>query len=214
MLSLTARDDEILDTLTLRVRILSLDQIRRTWWPGSVHGRQTALRRITQLEDEGLVHIFQLVAHPELTLCAPLLAWTPKRPDPDFHKVAYRASARWSQPPVQHTAVIATRQAGSHYGGWGGRYPRLTERTHDLHVAALYLQKCSEDPDTRKYWKSEEKLREERAGKKNSGRHHLPDAIITRPRRTVIEFGGAYKVEKLSSFHGYCKDIGLPYEIW
>jgi hypothetical protein len=32
MLTITSRDDEILDSLTLRVRLLTLDQVARCWW--------------------------------------------------------------------------------------------------------------------------------------------------------------------------------------
>ena len=103
---------------------------------------------------------------------------------------------------------------GRHYGGWGGRYPRQTERTHDLHMASLYLLKRNADPGVQRYWNSEEKLREQRKRKRHADKQHLPDAIIIRPKRTAIEFGGSYKVEKLRSFHSYCEGRGLPYEIW
>jgi len=214
MLALTARDDEILDTLTLRIRILTLEQVVRTWWPGYAHGRQAALRRLRELESEGMIQLFEMIAHPELPLEAPVVAWRPRDPEPDFDKVAYQLAARWTLPPIRHTALIATRKMGNHYGGWGGRHPRPTEQTHDLHMAALYLLKRAGNPAVPRYWLSEEKLRERRKGEKHTGRQHLPDAIVARPKRTAIEFGGAYKVEKLRSFHYYCQGIGLPYEMW
>lgn len=214
MLALTTRDDEILDTLTLRVRVLTLEQVVRTWWPSYTHGLQSALRRLRQLEGEGSIRIFDMLAHPELSLVEPVFTWRAREPAPDFDKVAYRLSARWNLPPIRHTALIATRKMGQHYGGWGGRHPRPTERTHDLHMAALYLMKRAASPEARRYWLSEEKLRERRAGQKHTQRQHLPDAIIARPKRTAIEFGGAYKVDKLRSFHLYCERIGLPYEMW
>lgn len=214
MLALTTRDDEILDTLTLRVRVLTLEQVVRTWWPSLAHGRQSALRRLRELESEGNIRIFEMLAHPELPLVDPVVAWRPRDPEPGFDKVAYRLATRWTLPPTRHTALIATRKTGLHYGGWGGRHPRPTERTHDLHMAALYLLKRAENPAVSRHWQSEEKLREHRKSEKYDERQHLPDAILTRPKRIAIEFGGSYKVEKLRSFHYYCQRIGLPYEMW
>ena len=214
MLALTPRDHDILDTLTLRVRVLTLDQVVRTWWTGYAHGRQSALRRLRELECEGKIDLFEMLAHPELPLVAPVVAWRPRDPEPDFDKVAYRLAVRWNLPPVWHVALIASRKMGLHYGGWGGRHPRPTERTHDLHMAALYLLKRAANPAVQLHWKSEEKLREQRKGENRAGKQHLPDAIVTRPKRTAVEFGGAYKVDKLRSFHYYCQRIGLPYEMW
>lgn len=214
MLALTTRDDEILDTLTLRVRVLTLEQTVRTWWPGFAHGRQSALRRLRALERVDKVHVFEMIAHPELPLIEPVFAWRPGGLEPDFHKLAYRLGARWNQPPIRYTAIIATRVAGRHYGGWGGRYPRSTERTHDLHMAALYLLKHAQNPTIQRHWLSEEKVRESRKGEKRLEKQHLPDAIVRRPKRIAMEFGGGYKVDKLRSFHTYCQRKGLPYEIW
>ena len=213
--ALSSRDDELLDTLTLRVRMLTLEQAARTWWPSSAHARRAARRRLRELEAAGLVRLFELAAHPELPLLAPVFQWRPREPRPDLHKMAYALAVRWTQaPPVRHTAVIATRDAGRHYGGWGGRFPRPTERTHDLHMAAVYLLKRAANPAAAAHWCSEEKLRETRGGKPDGERRHLPDAVVTRPKRTAIEFGGAYRVDKLQSFHDYCEGVGLPYEMW
>lgn len=214
MPAITSRDNEILDALTLRVRVLTVEQITRTWWSGLRHGRRAAVRRLEVLELAGSIHTFDMLAHPELSLESPIGHWRPGAPTPDFDELAYRLGKRWALPPIRHTAVIATRKSGRLYGGWGGRHPRPTERTHDLHMAAVFLRKRMLEPAIAGNWISEEKLRERGKGARTREKLHLPDAIVTRPRRTAIEFGGAYRVEKLRSFHTYCQRIGLSYEIW
>ena len=214
MLTITSRDDEILDSLTLRVRLLTLDQVARCWWADAKSARQSALNRLRQLELADKVHLFELPAHPELPLTEPEAIWKPKAPIPDFHRLSYRLSSRWKQPPILHLGVIASRASGRHYGGWGGRKPRSTERTHDLHMAAVFLLKRARDPESVVHWMSEEKVREGQRQRPRDGRQHVPDAIVKRPKRTVIEFGGSYPADKLASFHDYCAAQGWPYEIW
>jgi hypothetical protein len=112
---------------------------------------------------------------------------------------------------VSTYAVIATRSAGQRFGGHGGRFPRESEETHDIHLAAVYLRLRAADPKTAAHWIFEEEIRLRRAHR--SGK--LPDAMIERPgARKVIEFGGAYGKEKLGAFHAYCRELGLPYEVW
>ncbi len=214
MLSITSRDDAILDALALRIRVLSLEQIVRTWWSRMAQGRKAALHRLRQLEEAGKLHIFDLVAHPEIYLARPVSSWVPGHPTPDHGALSYKLKARWIEPPIVHTAVIASKQTGRHYGGWGGRYPRSTERTHDIHMATVFLVKQKRKQFELANWLSEEKVRERQLQKRSSRISHLPDAIVTRPKRLAVEFGGAYTPKKLESFHTYCEGIGLRYEIW
>lgn len=117
-----------------------------------------------------------------------------------------------SAPPIATPAVIATKAAGNRFGGKGGRFPRPTEQTHDLHMAGVFLYFRQRDPKAVKTWESEELIRRrqrERSGEK------LPDAMIRlKNRNRIIEFGGAYGKEKLIEFHEYCRKRGLAYEIW
>jgi hypothetical protein len=63
---------EIIDVLTQRVRVLTVEQIARTWWGGSDQRTRLARARIDLLEKSGLVRRFQEPAHPELELAAPV----------------------------------------------------------------------------------------------------------------------------------------------
>lgn len=208
---LTPRDLEILDALTKRVRVLTLPQIARTWWRTTQDPIENARDRLQVLIKDSLVQIQRVPAHPELSLEAPVTTWRPGLPAPDFGAVSYRLQARWTLPTVSTTCVSATTEAANRLGGHGGRFPREVERTHDIHLAHVYLWFRKQHLGTLAGWTFEEALRQER--RRPSDR--LPDVILQDAgRRRVIEFGGAYPKAKLKAFHEYCTDKSLPYEIW
>src|SRR5713226_9334633 len=214
---LTKRDLEILDALTRRVRILSLPQIARTWWPGSANGPRVAENRLRILVAEGLLHIERAPAHPEIQLDGPVASWELEKLAPDFGAVSYRLKARWREHPILTTCVSASKTAADRIGGYGGRPARAVERTHDLHMAQVYLFYRIHYPDLIPHWVFEEQIKAERrrARREPNPGEKLPDVIIKSGTATkVIEFGGAYSKEKLVAFHEYCKEHALPYEIW
>lgn len=191
---------EFLAVLTLRVRVLSVPQIARTW-PKAIAG-------LKRLEAQGLLFSFTAVAHPELPLVEPVLRWTKGGELPDFGRASYQLRSRWNQPGIPTRCVIASRAAGRMFGGHGGRHPRESEETHDIHLAAVYLRFRSIWPELAASWVHEEEIKRER--KQRRGK--LPDALIGKDR--VVEFGGAYKKEKLIAFHKFCEARGFDYEVW
>lgn len=208
------RDAEILETLSLRVRTLSVEQVARTWWPEVTDPVRAARSGLRRLEVLGKVHCYSLIAHPELDLHQPLVAWSPRDPIPDFEKLAYQCVNRWTEPVRPCPAIVASATTGCEYGGWGGRFPRPSEQTHDLHLATVFLLKRGVDPELPKYWRSEELIRLRRAAKGHNGPDKLPDAMVTRPKRMAIDFAGRYSATRLESFHDFCADQGLRYELW
>lgn len=209
-MALTERDRDLLETLTLRVRVLSLAQIGRVWWHDSLRPISLIRRRLTQLQDAGFVETFDLMAHPELPVSEALTKWTPGKPAPDFGALSWRLRSRWDQPQVNTRCVIATRLAGHFFGGYGGRKPRRAETSHDLHLSAVYLRIRAHEPDRAATWISEA------ARKKEAGfGEKLPDGIVfDGQQKTAIEFGGAYDKPKLEAFHNFCQQQSLAYEIW
>jgi len=191
---------ELLSVLTLRVRVLSVLQIARTW-PSAV----TALGR---LEREGMIYTFTVAVHPELELTNPVARWSKGDAPPNFAAASYALRARWNKPAITARCIIATRAAGRMFGGHGGRYPRESEETHDLHLAAVYLCYRATSPELAASWVHEEEIKRERKQRKGK----LPDALISKTK--VIEFGGAYKKQKLMAFHKYCEAQGFEYEVW
>jgi len=208
---LTTRDVEILDALTKRVRVLTLPQIARTWWTTSKEPRENAKNRLQILQANALVQIQRVPAHPELPIEAPVTTWKPGDAAPDFGAVSYQLKRRWILPTVSTVCIAATPTAVNRLGGYGGRFPRQIERTHDIHMARVFLLYRQRRPESLSGWIFEEALRQQRGHTSE----RLPDVILQeRANQMVIEFGGAYPKAKLEAFHGYCKEKTFPYEIW
>ena len=213
MPELTSRDAEILQALTEHVRVFSLPQIARTWWATSKNGIENAGDRLKILAAADLVEVHRAPAHPEIELREPVIDWTPGDPEPDFGPCSYKLQTRWKQHPVMTACVSATRTAMNRFGGHGGRPPRQIERTHGIHLAAVYLLYRNRSPEVVSGWVFEERLKQERRREKFE---RLPDVVL-RPdggRERVIEFGGAYAKRKLAGFHAFCARKFWPYEIW
>lgn len=191
---------ELLSALALRVRVFSVFQIARTW-PKTV----SALGR---LEREGMIDTFTAMVHPELELAAPVVKWAKGEGPPDFASASYVLRKRWNKPAITAKCVIASRGTGNMFGGHGGRYPRESEETHDLHLAAVYLRFRSTWPQLAASWVHEEEIKKERRQRRGK----LPDAFVAKNR--VVEFGGAYKRAKLIAFHKFCEARSFDHEVW
>lgn len=211
-MDLTHRDIDIIKVLTTRIRVLSLNQIGEYWWASSARPDLLAGRRVEQLESCGLLFAYQAMCHPLLRLESPVILWMPGQQEPEFASAAYQLQVRWCRPPILTNCVIATEEAASRFGGYGGRRPRLTEQTHDLHLAAVYLKLRQADPSAAMFWKSEAELL---TSPTRSPSDRLPDALIDHPAvPRVVEFGGAYRRDKLVDFHQWCANAGYAYEVW
>ena len=204
--------DEIVQTLTHKVDVVSIPQLERVWWPRSKSGRSEARRTIARLERKHLLFLVRAIVHPELTLTAPIISWQPGDPTPDFGAAAYRLQARWTKPLEPETLVCATRFACRLLGSRGkGRIHRPLQLTHDLHVTSIYLHFLQHDPSSARAWLSEASIAPERRGQK------LPDAILRDPalgRDVVIEFGGSYRKERVELVHADCVRRSLAYQLW
>ena len=207
---LTQRDLEILYILTNKVRVLSISQIARTWWNQAVHPIQSAQARLQALESQGQIRCVSFSVHPEVALENPLEMWLPGQPEPDFGSLSYRAHARWTRPPVFERLVYATKTAAGHLGGFGDSPPDANHATHDMHLAAVFLFKRLHEPACAESWQSEDIVRSGRSGYDDK----LPDAIVTYPIVTAIDFVGKYTKAKLNAFHKYCERENMAYELW
>lgn len=209
---LTDRQKEILQTLTLRVRFLSLHQIARTWWTPTTAGMNGARRQLASLVDAGFVSKESLHAHPELQLEAPVLVWTPGNPQPHFGAVAYQLEKRWTENVETVPAYFATPKAAKHFGGVPGSQRHPYQATHDLHVSTVFLKLFVADRDTADRWCSEDRLPELKRY-----REKLPDAAIKDQEGKIVrlvEFGGSYNERRVEKLHRHCDDYSLPYELW
>jgi hypothetical protein len=210
---LQVRDEEILQTLAVKVRIMSLAQIASNWWSGRESAVRTARRRLAALVQAGLLVRVFVQARPLPPITGPVLSWQPGLPEPDFGPVAWKLEKRWTAGPRETAAYLATRKCANLFGGKARgilKYPH--QATHDLGVAAIYLYLLRQRPEAAKAWIGEDMLAPERSGEK------LPDAVLAsdpgqRPW-LVLEFGGAYDINRLRTFHQDCAERKLPYELY
>lgn len=208
---LQSRDGEILETLVAKVRVLSVSQIARTWWPSAKRSLDLAEARLEKLAAGGWLDLESRWARPELPLSEPVAAWQPGLTPPDFQGLAAHARLRWKEPAVLTRCVSAKDATAVRYGGTTGRFPREAEVTHDLHLARVYLLMRAELPTRARSWRSEDVVQADRIERAEK----LPDALVTDGRlSTAIEFVGVYPAEKLRQFHAYCVDQSLAYELW
>ena len=209
-MTLTPRDEDILRILTHRLRLISIQQVARIWWTRAQPA--SAASRLRQLAAAGLVEAMTVMAHPEIELKAPILCWRPSDAEPDFGAASYRLKARWTKAPTATPLVFATREAMAMYGGYiGGRGPRPSEATHDIHLAQVYFRLMDAYPKLADRWVSENQQYAEGGGRDE----RLPDALIrgrpgSPPR--IVEFGGAYSKAKLIEFHRGMSSFA--YEVW
>ena len=196
--------DELLEILTTKLRVLSEAQIARTWGMDA-----DSLRSLLEsLETDKLINRISLLCHPEIELSEPVLRWTPGDEEPDLGAIAYQLQSRWSEPSEAVSCVNATVVARNRYGGYiGGRRPRVSETTHDLHLAQVFLRLRDRSRDEARAWISEHQQQAEGAKKSK-----LPDAILRLEQPRVIDFGGSYPKAKLQSFHEANRESS--YEIW
>lgn len=209
--NVTDRDQEIVTTMTRYVRILTRGQIARFWFKESSNPEVAAAKRLRVLEEIGLLVSRVLPCRPELVLTSPACCWSPGDSEPPLRRLARELARRWTSMAVPTALFVATRRAAQLFGGNAGREPRPSEISHDVTLSGIYLRHLETDRDAAGSWISEAGLSKLGYGK----RTRLPDAMIERHgRRVAIELVGEYSLEKLVSFHAFCEEEELAYELW
>ena len=210
MLTLTERDLDLLDALTLRVRLLTLRQVTELWWPTGENQR-CARRRLECLEVAQLIEIHRVNAHPLLPVTSPLFAWAPGDAEPDCEQLAARCSQRWSQPAVPMTVCVAAPLAANLMGSTACGLPHRDHWNHDLRLASVYTAYRLQRPKLATMWIGEHGL------PKAGHRIKDPDAFLRHKNGQnvrVIESAGRYSESQVQSFHDHCEAHDLPYELW
>lgn len=209
----TARDHEILKTLAVRVRILSLSQIARTWWNTAAQPEVHARRHLNMLRDTNQLFETAVAVSPMLDLRAPVVVWKPGQPQPDLDAAARTLLERWPPVPTRPTSVFAATEATNNlYGGPPSvRTTHPSHVDHDIHVGEVFLRYLREHPALAERWQGED------VRPKSGYRLKDPDAVLEFDGGAyihVIEFGGRYDKERVRAFHQDCAKRDRSYEIW
>lgn len=204
------REEQIVRALANDVRVLSLSQVARTWWSDTRWGRSRAKTAMAVLEAEGWAQVHTSLARPIRELNRPLLSWSPGDEAPDLLELSRTLHRRARQDASMTAFVLAGARSVALFSR--GRAPsvKLTQMTHDLHVAEVYLWYRTNGLPAR-HWVSEDRL------PRDWPLRERPDATLTDDKgniRRAIEYGGDYPAERLEELHCGLSSIGLNYEIW
>lgn len=206
----TERDLDIVETLTRRVRLLTVEQVARIWWPSASRLR-IVHRRLRRLTSGALLHRTIVNVHPLLQLKRPLLAWNDNNAEPNFERASTHARARWTRPAHPAEVYSATPVAANLFGSTATQLPQLNHRDHDLLLGEVYVLYRTERPAEARKWIGEDALGKAGYGIKD------PDAFLiddTGAKFRVIESAGRYSPKQIESFHHHCVENELPYELW
>jgi len=201
---------DLMETLTCRVRLLSLAHIHQGW-NQQFGSSATIVDSIKRLVDGGLVvgDVWMLPVSPISE--RPLAAWIPQQTKPDLIPIAEVVQSRWDGPSVPTPVVAATHKAARLFGSSAGGLPPTNHRNHDLLLSGVYVRYRITEPDLAATWLGEDSVTIAERGVKNPDAFLFDDGgNVTR----VIESAGRYSLDQLESFHQHCKSAALPYELW
>ena len=207
-LFVTPRDQEFLIVLARCIRMLSVRQTKLLW--RKPVGSRWVLRRLRQLAAAQLIQIHTINLR-ELIPVTPLVRWQPGDSEPEFHKVANLARTRWPRAAQPTMVCVASPITANMMGSAACNLPRLEQRDHDLLLAEVFVQYHAETPNVTDRWHGEHTRPKAGYGIKD------PDVFLSHSNGRVIkviESAGCYSARQVESFHDYCAECSLPYELW
>lgn len=204
------REQEILQVLANCVRAMSVKQVARGWWSESRWGLARARRSLRDLADADWLRIRRVLSRPIQSLGGPLVVWEPENPKPDFANLSRKLHRRAMTSAEMTTIVMATSKTTSLFGEGSLPTIKLTQMTHDLHVAEVFLTyRDLGMPDGR--WVGEDRLA------RDWPIQQRPDAVLRGEDGVLsraVEYGGDYKSQRLTELHDGISRAALSYEIW
>lgn len=207
---MTDRDQEILQALSINVRLFSQTQIADHWFEGD---KANTRRRLRQLIEQELIIGVTARARTLPDLTQPVITWRPGDQTPDFGKASYSLRGRWTGRSVRSVSTyIAAQRATQLFGGRGsGELKNPAQAGHDLGVSQVWLKFAVSSPDWADAWRGEDVMAHTRRGQK------LPDGFVLNRNNEVVcvmEFGGSYDQQRVREFHEDCCLRNLPYQMW
>jgi len=122
---------DLIETLTCRVRVLSLSHIQRGWREqfGSL---RVVLETVERLVKADLLQgdVWSLPATP--VNGKPLCCWSPGEAEPEFIRLERTVYNRWGGPTTAVPVVASTHKAARLFGSTTGGLPPENHRNHDL----------------------------------------------------------------------------------
>lgn len=207
---MTDREQEIVRTLADLVRVMTLDQIARTWWTDTRWGRSRATASMKLLVSEGWAHMQPVLSRDIHSPTVPLVDWKPGDLRPDFREAARILHRRAMTDALPVRVVVASRRAVMLFGSGPVPPIKLTQMTHDLNVSEVYLHHRQLGFPTGR-WLSEDRLPGDWPLRER------PDALLRDEHGAIVravEYGGDYPARRLTQLHDGLQSIGLAYDLW
>jgi len=200
---------DLMTTLACKVRVLSEQQLVCGWQ--QQHSTETLAFSVGRLNAARLIRSEQWsVVLPEID-SAPVFTWKPGETEPDTWPLSKQVRSRWNRSASTVRVYQATELAGRVFGSRSGHNTRVIERRHDLLLSEVFVLYRLRLPQLAECWVGEDALPMAERGVKNPDAFLLDDEY--RPRR-VIESAGSYSQNQVDTFHEYCRQCRLPYELW
>ena len=207
----TERDIDIVRTLAVKVRVLTLDQVAMGWWESTKRATFHARRRLAKLVSANLLQRYRINVHPLLDATEPLYSWSPSSEAPDAAALSERAQSRWTEPATPTNVYTASPLAANLFASYARRLLRPSEWDHDLLLAQVYVHYVKTDPNLARHWSGED------TRVKAGHRIKDPDVFVYDDDDRiclVVESAGRYTVTQIAAFHEHCVKYDLPYELW
>ena len=214
-IQLTNRDTDILETLGLKVRLISETQITDSFFGGSVSASR---RRMKLLRQHQLVEAYKIHAHPLFELDHPVVSWKHGESFPhDFECISHELRKRWTRTTFPMTVYIASpKTAVLLYGRDWRPLPRAIEWSHDLQLTQIYLKYRRDFPELATRWIGEDAAKQ--VLPKPDKHEAVVDAIVLSEGFDPIggvEAGGQYSASRCAKL---VSDIRTKdyrwFEIW
>jgi hypothetical protein len=209
-MTLTQRDLDLVETLTLKVPVLTIPQIADVWWRNA-RSQRVPRHRLARLAKSGWIAVHVVNAHRPPPMLSPLFAWKPGAADPDVDRISRECRAACCEPAQPTEVCVPTPRAAGLLGSNACGLPPREIRDHDLRLAAVYVHYRRTWPRLAHLWLG-------RHARPRAGfRLKDPDALLCdgsgRPLR-LIQAAGRWNAARVERFHDYCTELALPYEIW
>ena len=203
---MTERDLDIIETLTCRVRVMTLSQIATLWWEGDAILASEALN---QLVATGSIERTETYSQYEMTSEC-LFRWIPSDAKPAFDEIIDTHYARQRSQKVAGEIYTATRFAANLFASEFTTFPSPEERPEQIRMAEAYVAHRSSRSTEASFWFNC------RAGEPDASNQTKPEVLIVdaeaSPTRAVSLLSRS--VQRFQATHRYCQHEGISYELW
>jgi hypothetical protein len=178
--------DQLDELLRCKVRVFTLEQIARTWFPDAKAPLSAARKCVAKMAATGSASVTTEHLHPEVDVSRPLFEWRPGSDEPpDLGRVAWKAKSRFRSAPLR-TLVVRSVDA---------KAGRSTELWHDLMLSQVFLNLRQADPSIVRRWTHEDHLSPE---SRVAFGNRVPDALLREETSNMlIECIGSYDKRRL-----------------